>query len=205
MRILFVRHGESEANVQRIFANRGWSHPLTEKGRQQAADLAEKLAVEAPTAIYSSPLQRAVETGQIIADRCGLSLQIEPALIEYHVGVYEGAPLDADDAIARYAEVARIWAKGDIDARLPQGESCRDIQDRFVPFIGRLLNRFADSGATIVLVGHGGTFTHALPMILPNLTCAVTLANRLENASFAEARLRDGRLRCVRWGEQIID
>lgn len=41
MRLLFARHGESEANVDRVFSNRGWGHPLTPAGREQARVLAE--------------------------------------------------------------------------------------------------------------------------------------------------------------------
>ena len=205
MRLLFVRHGESEANVARVFANRGWSHPLTDKGRRQALALVQTLADRELAAIYSSPLQRAVETGQIIAQPRGLPVEIEPALIEYHVGIYEGRPLDQNGAIQRYNEVAQKWTGGDFSARLPDGESGHDIRARFIPFFNRLRDRHQESNATILLVGHGGTFTHALPMILPNLSCAMTLATGLDNCSFAEACLQNGDFRCIRWGAITFD
>ena len=67
MKLYFVRHGESEANVLQVISNRGWMHPLTEKGRQQANTLAEKLRGAGITKIYTSPLRRAVETAEILS------------------------------------------------------------------------------------------------------------------------------------------
>jgi broad specificity phosphatase PhoE len=201
MRFLFVRHGESEANVAQVFSNRGWRHPLTVAGRQQAQALAEILAAHAPTAIYASPLQRAVETAEILAERLKLCFEIEPALIEYDVGIYEGCRYDENGAADCYRDVARQWADGIQDARMSQGESCREIHARFRPFIQRLLDRFGKTDATLILVGHGGTYRHALPLILPNLNCAITMSNGLHNAAYAEAEFRDGALHCVRWGD----
>jgi len=48
MRIVFARHGESEANLVGLFSNRGWKHPLTPHGRQQALELANHLTTEVP-------------------------------------------------------------------------------------------------------------------------------------------------------------
>jgi broad specificity phosphatase PhoE len=48
MKLYFVRHGQSEANISRVISNRGWVHPLTEKGLQQAHDLAARLAEARP-------------------------------------------------------------------------------------------------------------------------------------------------------------
>jgi probable phosphoglycerate mutase len=203
MRVLFVRHGESEANVRGIFANRGWSHPLTATGRRQANALADALAGRDISAIFSSPLQRAIETAHIIATRFNIEPVIEPALVEYHVGIYEGRAWG--DGAADYDQVARQWSEGLVDARLPGGESCREIEGRVRPFIRQLIDRFGETDATILLVGHGGTYTHALPRVLGNLDCALSFKTRLNNAAYAEAELRDGTLRCVRWGEMVFD
>jgi len=205
MRILFVRHGESQANVDQVFSNRGWQHPLTANGRQQAHLLAETLAAQSATAIYTSPLQRAVETAQILAERLNLPFEIEPALIEYDVGIHEGHRYDEQGAADCYQNIARQWADGNLDARMPQGESCREIHARFRPFIQRLIDRFAATDSAILLVGHGGTYRHALPAILPNLDCATTMSTGLDNTAYAEAEFHAGALRCVRWGNLRFD
>ena len=73
MRLYFVRHGQSEANVQMVISNRDLFHPLTELGRQQAEALAQSLAEVPVAAIYSSPIVRAAQTAQIVAARHGLA------------------------------------------------------------------------------------------------------------------------------------
>ena len=99
MRIFFVRHGESEANILRQISNRGYVHGLTEKGRQQAANLAQSLRAldfrtgkpgEAGAArIYTSPLQRAVETAQILSAALGIPYETTGALREFDCGIAE--------------------------------------------------------------------------------------------------------------------
>lgn len=92
--IALIRHGQTDWNAAGYF--QGLTDiPLNEVGRQQAAETARALA-EAGTdwqAIVSSPLQRARETAQIIADALGLPLgPAMPLWQERHYGIYEGAP-----------------------------------------------------------------------------------------------------------------
>ncbi len=74
LRFFFVRHAQSEANVLGIFSNTGWKHPLTDLGRTQAKGLAEYLANEKVTKIFSSPVMRAVQTSEILSERLGIRL-----------------------------------------------------------------------------------------------------------------------------------
>ena len=85
-----MRHGESTANVERVFSNRGWKHPLTNKGKEQARQAAENISGFDINQIYTSPIQRAFETAEIVATLLGISLEIVPALREWDVGIYEG-------------------------------------------------------------------------------------------------------------------
>ena len=73
MRLTFVRHGESEANVQKVYWNAPQGYGLTDKGVQQAAALAELLAERPYSNLYSSPVLRAVQTAQIVGRRLGLA------------------------------------------------------------------------------------------------------------------------------------
>src|SRR4051812_4874927 len=111
MRLIFVRHGESEANVQRVYSNRGWNHPLTEKGRQQARALAEKLAGRGVKMIYASPVRRAVETATVIAEHLGVPHEVAPALAEYDMGIFEDR--SHDEGVAIYDQIGQCWAQGD--------------------------------------------------------------------------------------------
>lgn len=65
----FARHGESDANLQRVFANRGDGPPLTSCGRQQASTLAGQLAGDGIQHVYASSLLRARQTAEILASR----------------------------------------------------------------------------------------------------------------------------------------
>ena len=69
MKLYFVRHGESVANLLREFSNSGVKHPLTERGVEQARRLAQQLAGILFEGIYSSPVLRAQQTAQIVADQ----------------------------------------------------------------------------------------------------------------------------------------
>jgi probable phosphoglycerate mutase len=202
MRVFFIRHGQSEANTLRVFSNRGWKHALTETGREQVRKLADALQGRGVSAVISSPLRRAVESAEILSEALGAPCEIAQALVEYDVGTHE----DRSDAESwdAYAEIERRWAAGDLAARLTGGESCEEIRNRFVRFMRELMERFANERATLALVGHGGTFRHALPVVLENLDVSFCFRHRLPNAAVVEAVLEDGHLLCTRWHETVV-
>jgi probable phosphoglycerate mutase len=90
--IFLVRHGQNEDNFEGIL-NGHRDRPLTELGRQQALTVAEKLTDNGIQVIYASPLKRAHETATIIAERLGLTVLVEPELIERNFGVLTGKPV----------------------------------------------------------------------------------------------------------------
>lgn len=93
--IYFIRHGESETNVKKVFAGRDDSL-LTDKGRNQAFDTAAEIKREGLKfdRIISSPLKRAKETAEIIAKELGFGKEIEikSEIIEYDMGSLTGTP-----------------------------------------------------------------------------------------------------------------
>lgn len=94
-RLFYVRHGESEANEKNIFAGGLNDSPLTEKGRIQAVQAAKSLPKDIRYVI-SSPLSRAKETAEIIAEEIGFNqdqIKIDERLREYSVGAAEGTPM----------------------------------------------------------------------------------------------------------------
>ncbi|MCW2840990.1 MAG: hypothetical protein JWR55_2473 [Aeromicrobium sp.] len=80
--ILWVRHGQSTWNVLDRLQGHELSPPLTELGREQAAQAADALAGRGVVRLLSSPATRAVETAEIIAAALGLEVEIEPLLLE---------------------------------------------------------------------------------------------------------------------------
>ncbi|AWB93642.1 histidine phosphatase family protein [Aeromicrobium chenweiae] len=80
--ILWVRHGQSTWNVMDRMQGHEISPPLTDLGREQAAHAAEALADRGVVRLLSSPANRARQTAEIIGERLGLEVEIEPLLLE---------------------------------------------------------------------------------------------------------------------------
>ncbi len=198
LRLIFARHGESEANLLHEFSNTGLKHGLTEKGRLQAEILAKRLRRMQVTRIYASPLLRAVQTAEIIAAELGLPFTIHEALREYDVGIYEGRSDAA--AWARYNEVDDAWMlHGEAGQRMEGGESLNDIRARFEPFIRELAGQFGAQSESILLVSHGGLYRTMLPQILSNVSAAFSLAHPLRNTGYVTAELRPEGWLCTGW------
>jgi probable phosphoglycerate mutase len=204
VKILFARHGESEANLLNEFSNRGFKHGLTEKGEAQALALAQKLGRLSVSRVFSSPLMRAVQTAEILARALDAAYEIVDALREYDCGVLEGR----SDAVswAEYQRVLEEWITHHRwESRIEGGESFIEIKERFVPFIEDLMEEYGGSQAVLVLVGHGGLYRCMLPLILENVDFGFTLRHLLNSAGYVEARSLGGELTCVSWqGEPCL-
>ena len=88
--LYLMRHGESSVNLTKTFSFRYVDEPLTETGRGQAQQAAEWLASQSIRRIYSSPLQRSVQTAAIIGRRLGRAYAVVDDLHEIGVGPLEG-------------------------------------------------------------------------------------------------------------------
>lgn len=199
MKLSFVRHGESEANVLGVISNRGRVHGLTEQGREQAATLAATLRGTQVHALYSSPLLRAVETAEILGQALGLGYEITDALREYDCGEIEGRSDPA--SWQRHSELAQRWRDEEHwGERIAGGESFFDIQQRFVPFIEQLVQQYRQTQAHIVLVGHGGTYRCMLPLVLTNIDRTFAHQQGIPHTASIVAELRPEGLICTRWG-----
>ena len=137
MRVLLARHGQTDWNAAgRI---QGASDvPLNENGREQARQLASKLAASGGRlgAIYSSPLKRALETAGIIGRELGISPVSERALMELSFGDWEGCSWDEigrrwPEQFAAYSADRRNYAP-------PNGESYAEMLGRAWPFVDAL-------------------------------------------------------------------
>jgi broad specificity phosphatase PhoE len=95
--IYFMRHGQSQANADGVFAGPSYPSPLTEQGRVQARSESERLRAEGIVIdrIITSPVERAKDTAEIIAQAAGLdvsSIQYDSRLVEYDMGALSGKP-----------------------------------------------------------------------------------------------------------------
>lgn len=201
MQLYFVRHGESEANLARVFSNRDAPHALTERGRTQVEALAEKLQDIHFGAFYASPILRARQSADILAARLGIDYQLTPALLEYDVGSLEG---HSDDVSwQRYDDLLRAWlADRRWEQRIDGGESFEEMRERFMPLIEAILH--ANTLQPTLLLGHGGTFRCMLPLILRNVDFCFTLEHGIEHTEYVLAETRGGELVCMQWGDLVL-
>jgi probable phosphoglycerate mutase len=88
--LLFIRHGQTTWNAEQKLPGQLPGISLNEKGRKQVADLAEALSAIPISAIISSPLERARETAEILAQGRNLTIQLEPALMDTDLGRWAG-------------------------------------------------------------------------------------------------------------------
>jgi broad specificity phosphatase PhoE len=204
MKLVFSRHGESEANVQHVYWNQPGRFPLTPKGRQQAEALADGLADFQFSALYCSPVLRAVETAQIVGRRFGLTPQVADGLREYDVGVLEGQTY-SEETEDLYWQAKMQWVKhNNLDARIEGGESYNDIAARFMPMIAGLEARYRDTKATLLLIGHGGTLGAMLPLLLSNVDLAYPIEHPMGYTNPIVAEQRDGEWVCLSWGKEKL-
>jgi len=208
VKLYFVRHGESEANILHVISNRGWVHPLTEKGRQQARDLANRLKDAGIARIYTSPLCRAVQTAEILSQILGVEFEITDALREFDCGIAEGR---ADtQAWQLHAWVTEEWAVHHRwESRIQGGESCLDLRSRFLPLVNGLVKDYAvssvngDTDHHYVLIGHGALYYHMLTQTLVNLPSH--FEGPFPNTGYVLAEARPEGLVCLEWCGIKID
>ena len=202
MTILFVRHGESLANTQRMVSNRELPHPLTALGAKQAEQLAGELEDRNISKIYSSPILRARQTAEILARRLSLIVEVAEGLREYDCGELEG--LGDEETWKRHSEVINAWLYNqDFDVRSPGGESFHDIERRFVPFIDYLRGRH-DDGETILVVGHGGTYRAMLPIVCENISFEFIQTAAMHNTIVIDTVWTPTGLVCLSWNGNSV-
>ncbi|MCY7343279.1 MAG: histidine phosphatase family protein [Pseudonocardia sp.] len=160
-RLVLARHGETDANVARMLDSLPPGAPLNELGLGQAAALAERLADEPITAVHASRATRARQTAAPVAAAHGLHVDVVEGVQEVYVGDLEGR---SDQPARDHFEVVYgAWWRGDPDARLPGGESARDVAERYLPAVATIT---ADARDTVVLVSHGAAIRLAAAALL---------------------------------------
>lgn len=149
--VILVRHGHTAWNEpdERI---RGQSDvPLSEEGIAEARATARYIAARWPlTAVYSSPLSRAMQTAQAIAGAQGLEVRPLPGLLDLGFGEWEG--LTIAEVRARYPDLWRAWQEAPHTLRFPGGESLDVVRERALSALEETVRRH--SGETVALVAH---------------------------------------------------
>jgi probable phosphoglycerate mutase len=147
MNLLLIRHGLNDWVGEKLA---GWTPGvhLNDKGRVQAAALAEQLADVPVAAIYSSPLERTLETAEPLAEAHGLPVQVREGLGETRCGDWTGRTLEELKDKDLWP-VIQVYPGG---ARFPGGESLREVQARVVAELDGIRDRHPEE--TVVVVSH---------------------------------------------------
>lgn len=148
-RLFLIRHAENDWVGKRL---PGWTRGLhlNERGRRQAEKLAEVLADVRFEAVYSSPLERALETAAPLARSQNLRPRVHPGLGEVRPGNWQGQPL----AVLRLRKLWRLIQHSPSQARFPGGESFSEAQARLVAETDAIVARHASPKASVAIVSH---------------------------------------------------
>ncbi len=150
MHIILTRHGEVEGIHPERFRGR-MELELTERGRQQAKAVAQRIAAEfSPQAVYTSPMGRCRETGAEIAAACGLSAQVLDGVNDLDYGQWQWKT--HDEVKSSHPQAYALWKNAPQWVRFPGGESLQDLATRTADGLRALMQRHAEH--TVVLVGH---------------------------------------------------
>lgn len=142
-----MRHGETPTTGT-VLPGRAPGLHLSERGRAQAEQVAERLAGLSISAIYSSPLERACETAEPAAAGTGLEVNQDPGLLECDFGDWTGAALAELSALPQWQTVQHNPSA----FRFPNGESFTQLQARIVASLEALCT--AHSGGVVVCFSH---------------------------------------------------
>ncbi len=167
MELVFVRHGESEANAREdrssgFFCGR-WDCELTERGRQQARSLKGSWIVSGSDAIFSSSLKRALATAACFADRPVIP---DARLVERTHGDFDGryrSELEKIGEYRRYFTDKRFADfRNSFTRSAPNGETYADVVKRVTPFLEELRDR---AYKKVIIVSHFGAIRCMLKVV----------------------------------------
>jgi probable phosphomutase (TIGR03848 family) len=147
-RFLLIRHAATDAVGKRLAGRTAGVH-LNEEGRAQAQKLAERLASSPIAAIYSSPLERALETAAPLADALGLQASICNDFMEMDFGEWTNRTIEdvMQDDLFHHFNLFRSCT------RIPGGESMLEAQARIIAGLEKL--RLEHRNQTVAVVSHG--------------------------------------------------
>ena len=175
MRLILIRHGQTQSNVDHLLDTGHPGAPLTDEGLEQAATLVERLSAEPIEVIYSSDLTRARQTAEPLASAKGLRVMEHPGLRE----IFAGADDMSSDWVP-YVSVLDTWHT-DPENKLPDGESWPEFQRRFEAAIAEI----AATGVEVAaLVSHGAALRVWIPFACANTTAGDARHWRLDNTDY---------------------
>jgi len=148
--IIFLRHGQAKNNLERILTGRTPGVPLTEKGIDQAEKAAKFLEHMNISAIYSSPIERARHTAEIVGKHNSIDVTIDDRLIELDMGKFTGVPYD--EIFNSHGNVFMKFYNGELEIAHNGVETFSEVKKRILGIVDHVIENHPDQN--VVLVTH---------------------------------------------------
>ncbi len=173
MKLYIARHGQTPWNAMNKVCGLT-DLELTDKGIEQAYELAKLVSEKKIDIIITSPLKRAIQTGEIVSKVCKIPTVIDERIIEQNYGVYEGVDRKDKNYLA---------AKKHFAYKYPNGESMMQVAYRVYGFIDNVKQKYA--GKNVLVICHGGV-CRVLNTYFNDVTNDEFFHYSIENAQLAE-------------------
>ena len=148
--IIFLRHGQAKNNTERVLAGRTPGVPLTEKGVDQSEQAAKFLEEMNISTIYSSPIERAKNTAEIIGKHISIDVRIDDRLIELDMGKFTGRPYD--EIFSSHGNVFMKFYRGELEIAHNGVETFEQVKRRILDIVDHVIENHPDEN--VVLVTH---------------------------------------------------
>ena len=187
--IIFLRHGQAENNTNRVLAGRRPGVPLTLTGLEQSEKIAKFLKPFNISTIYSSPIERAKKTAEIVSEHNSLEIKTDERLIELDMGKFTGMPYD--EIFEKHGNVFLKFYEGDLEIAHNGVETFIELKKRILDMVDFVIREHNDENVLLV--------THMDPIKALISTIMGLQANSLfeliiENASLTVFKEEQGKL-----------
>jgi probable phosphoglycerate mutase len=148
--IIFLRHAQAENNAKRILAGRTEGVHLTKTGIEQAELIAKYLKPLDISAIYSSPIERASHTAEIVAKNNSLDHNLDDRLTEIEMGKF--TRMNYDDMFAKYGNIFLKFYQNDPVIAEHEVETFPQVQSRILDMVSHIVEKHKNEN--VILVTH---------------------------------------------------
>ena len=148
--IIFLRHAQAENNAKRILAGRTEGVHLTKTGIEQAEQIAKYLKPLDISAIYSSPIERASHTAEIVAKSTSLDYELDDRLTEIEMGKF--TRMNYDDMFAKYGNIFLKFYENDPVIAEQEVETFPHVQERILDIVNHIVEKHKNEN--VILVTH---------------------------------------------------
>ncbi len=186
--IIFLRHGQAKNNTARILAGRTEGVPLTDTGIKQSEYAAELLEHMNISAIYSSPIERAKHTAEIVGKHNSLDVTIDDRLNELDMGKFTGMPYDK--IFNSHGNVFMKFYNGELEIAHNGVETFTQVKKRILGIVDHVIEKHPDEN--VLLVTHMDPIKAMLSTII-DLSPTNLFELIIANASLNIFREKDGK------------